>query len=45
MRRANQQAQNFKRCLKNSRLGVEKLNFSLGLTFSFFCINIIPLPV
>ena len=29
--RVNQQVQNYKTCLKNSRFGVEKFNFSLGL--------------
>ena len=45
MRRVNQQVQNYKTCLKNSRFGVEKFNFSLGLSFSFFCIDIILLSV
>ncbi|WP_156098945.1 hypothetical protein, partial [Prevotella melaninogenica] len=31
-RRVNQQVQNYKTCLKNSRFGVEKFNFSLGLS-------------
>ena len=44
-RRVNQQVQNYKTCLKNSHLGVEKFNFSLGLSFSFFCIDIILLSV
>ena len=35
IRRVNQQVQNYKRCLKNSHFGVEKFNFSLGLS-SFF---------
>ena len=33
MRRVNQQVQNYKTCLKNSHFGVEKFNFSLGLSF------------
>ena len=41
LRRVNQQVQNYKTCLKNSHLGVEKFNFSLGLSFNFFCIAII----
>ena len=41
----NQQVQNYKTCLKNSRFGVEKFNFSLGLSFNFFCIDIILLSV
>ena len=45
IRRVNQQVQNYKTCLKNSRFGVEKFNFSLGLSFSFFCIDIILLSV
>ena len=45
LRRVNQQVQNYKTCLKNSHLGVEKFNFSLGLSFSFFCIDIILLSV
>ena len=45
MRRVNQQVQNYKTCLKNSRFGVEKFNFSLGLSFNFFCIDIILLSV
>ena len=44
-RRVNQQVQNYKTCLKNSHLGVEKFNFSLGLSFNFFCIDIILLSV
>ena len=44
-RRVNQQVQNYKTCLKNSRFGVEKFNFSLGLSFNFFCIDIILLSV
>ena len=32
MRRVNQHVQNYKTCLKNSRFGVEKFNFSLGLS-------------
>ena len=44
-RRVNQQVQNYKTCLKNSRFGVEKFNFSLGLSFNFFCIEIILLSV
>ena len=43
--RVNQQVQNYKTCLKNSHFGVEKFNFSLGLSFNFFCIDIILLPV
>ena len=43
--RVNQQVQNYKTCLKNSRFGVEKFNFSLGLSFNFFCIDIILLSV
>ena len=40
--RVNQQVQNYKTCLKNSRFGVEKFNFSLGLSrrcisFVSFC--------
>ena len=45
LRRVNQQVQNYKTCLKNSRFGVEKFNFSLGLSFNFFCIDIILLSV
>ena len=45
VRRVNQQVQNYKTCLKNSRFGVEKFNFSLGLSFNFFCIDIILLSV
>ena len=45
MCRVNQQVQNYKTCLKNSRFGVEKFNFSLGLSFNFFCIDIILLSV
>ena len=41
-RRVNQQVQNYKTYLKNSHFGVEKFNFSLGLSFNFFCIDIIP---
>ena len=37
--------QNYKRCLKNSHFGVEKFNFSLGLSFNFFCMDIILLSV
>ena len=44
-RRVNQQVQNYKRCLKNLHLGVEKFNFSLGLSFNFFCMDIIFLSV
>ena len=44
-RRVNQQVQNYKTCLKNSRFGVEKFNFSLGLSFNFFCIDIILLSI
>ena len=44
-RRVNQQVQNYKTCLKNSHFGVEKFNFSLGLSFNFFCIEIILLFV
>ena len=44
-RRVNQQVQNYKTCLKNSYFGVEKFNFSLGLSFNFFCIEIILLFV
>ena len=33
--RVNQQVQNYKTCLKNSRFGVEKFNFSLGLSILF----------
>ncbi|RAS44087.1 hypothetical protein BC673_11943 [Prevotella pallens] len=40
-RRVNQQVQNYKTYLKNSYFGVEKFNFSLGLSFNFFCIDII----
>ena len=40
-RRVNQQVQNYKTYLKNSHLGVEKFNFSLGLSFNFFCMDII----
>ena len=42
LRRVNQQVQNYKTYLKNSHFGVEKFNFSLGLSFNFFCIDIIP---
>ena len=45
VRRVNQQVQNYKTYLKNSRFGVEKFNFSLGLSFNFFCIDIILLSV
>ena len=45
IRRVNQQVQNYKRCLKNSHFGVEKFNFSLGLSFNFFCMDIILLSV
>ena len=41
LRRVNQQVQNYKTYLKNSHFGVEKFNFSLGLSFNFFCIDII----
>ena len=41
IRRVNQQVQNYKTYLKNSHFGVEKFNFSLGLSFNFFCIDII----
>ena len=44
-RRVNQQVQNYKMCLKNSHFGVEKFNFSLGLSFNFFCMDIILLSV
>ena len=44
-RRVNQQVQNYKTYLKNSHFGVEKFNFSLGLSFNFFCIDIILLSV
>ena len=44
-RRVNQQVQNYKTYLKNSHFGVEKFNFSLGLSFNFFCIEIILLSV
>ena len=30
---------------KNSHFGVEKFNFSLGLSFNFFCMDIILLSV
>ena len=43
--RVNQQVQNYKTCLKNWHFGVEKFNFSLGLSFNFFCIDIILLSV
>ena len=43
--RVNQQVQNYKTCLKNRHFGVEKFNFSLGLSFNFFCIDIILLSV
>ena len=43
--RVNQQVQNYKTCLKNLHFGVEKFNFSLGLSFNFFCIDIILLSV
>ncbi len=45
IRRVNQQVQNYKTYLKNLHLGVEKFNFSLGLSFNFFCIDIILLSV
>ena len=45
LRRVNQQVQNYKTYLKNSHFGVEKFNFSLGLSFNFFCIDIILLSV
>ena len=45
LRSVNQQVQNYKTCLKNSHLGVEKFNFSLGLSFNFFCMDIILLSV
>ena len=45
LRRVNQQVQNYKTCLKNSHFGVEKFNFSLGLSFNFFCMDIILLSV
>ena len=45
IRRVNQQVQNYKTYLKNSHFGVEKFNFSLGLSFNFFCIDIILLSV
>ena len=45
MCRVNQQVQNYKTCLKNWHFGVEKFNFSLGLSFNFFCIDIILLSV
>ena len=32
--RVNQQVQNYKTFLKNSHFGVEKFNFSLGLSFA-----------
>ena len=44
-RRVNQQVQNYKTCLKNSHFGLEKFNFSLGLSFNFFCMDIILLSV
>ena len=44
-RRVNQQVQNYKTYLKNSHFGVEKFNFSLGLSFNFFCMDIILLSV
>ncbi|MCR5077989.1 MAG: helix-turn-helix transcriptional regulator [Prevotella sp.] len=43
--RVNQQVQNHNTCLKNSHFGVEKFNFSLGLSFNFFCMSIILLSV
>lgn len=43
--RVNQQVQNYNTRLKNSCFGVEKFNFSLGLSFNFFCIEIILLSV
>ena len=45
LRRVNQHVQNYKTYLKNSLFGVEKFNFSLGLSFNFFCIDIILLDV
>lgn len=45
IRRVNQQVQNYKTYLKNSHFGVEKFNFSLGLSFNFFCMDIILLSV
>ena len=45
LRRVNQQVQNYKTCLKNSHFGVENFNFSLGLSFNFFCMDIILLSV
>ena len=44
-RRVNQQVQNYKTCLKNSHFGLENFNFSLGLSFNFFCMDIILLSV
>ncbi|EGQ18162.1 hypothetical protein HMPREF9144_1245 [Prevotella pallens ATCC 700821] len=44
-RRVNHQVQNYKTYLKNSHFGVEKFNFSLGLSFNFFCMDIILLSV
>jgi hypothetical protein len=44
-RRVNQQVQNYKMRLKNSHLGVKKFNFYLGLSFNFFCMDIILLSV
>ena len=44
-RRVNQQVQNYKTYLKNSHFDVEKFIFSLGLSFNFFCIDIILLSV
>ena len=45
IRRVNQQVQNYKTCLKISHFGLEKFNFSLGLSFNFFCMDIIFLSV
>ena len=42
---SHQQVQNYKTCLKNSHFGVEKFNFSLGLSFNFFCMDIILLSI
>ena len=36
--RVNKQVQYYKKCLKNSSHGVEKLSFRLGLLLIFFCI-------
>ena len=38
-RRVNQQVQNYKTCLKNLRLGVEKFNFSVGEGNSFVALR------